>query len=97
MFLDYRNQLDMRIARDFRFGRNRIQGFADIFNVFNAGTVLQGQRNLRIEPGDQRVADSADDHGRALSAIRHANELLDGSSRRRSDRPLDSPQRWRCH
>ena len=39
VFLDYRKQLDMRIARTFRFDRYRMQGFADIFNVLNAGTV----------------------------------------------------------
>jgi hypothetical protein len=41
MFLDYRKQLDLRFARNFRFDRYRIQGFADVFNVFNAGTVLR--------------------------------------------------------
>ena len=40
MFLDYQKQLDMRLAKTFRFGRTRIQGFVDIFNVLNAGTVL---------------------------------------------------------
>ena len=40
-FLDYRKQLDMRIARTFRFDRYRIQGFADIFNVLNTGTVTR--------------------------------------------------------
>jgi hypothetical protein len=39
VFLDYQNRLDMRLARTFRFDRYRIQGFADIFNVLNAGTV----------------------------------------------------------
>jgi hypothetical protein len=27
------------VARTFRFGRFRMQGFADIFNALNAGTV----------------------------------------------------------
>ncbi|MBI3492739.1 MAG: TonB-dependent receptor [Acidobacteria bacterium] len=40
VFLDYQNRLDMRFGRTFRFNRTRVQGFADIFNVFNAGTVL---------------------------------------------------------
>jgi hypothetical protein len=40
LFLDYRNQVDGRVARNFRIGRYRIQGFADIFNIFNAGTVI---------------------------------------------------------
>ena len=39
MFRDYINNLDMRIARTFRFGRYRLQGMVDIYNVFNAGTV----------------------------------------------------------
>jgi hypothetical protein len=40
-FLDYRKQLDMRLARTFRFGRYRVQGLMDVFNVLNAGTVLR--------------------------------------------------------
>ena len=39
MFRDYVNQLDMRLARTFRFGRYRVLGMVDIYNVFNAGTV----------------------------------------------------------
>ena len=41
VFLDYKKQLDLRIARNFRFGTRRIQGFADLFNALNAGTVLR--------------------------------------------------------
>ena len=41
VFLDYKNQFDLRVAKNFRFGTRRIQGFADIFNVLNAGTVLR--------------------------------------------------------
>jgi len=41
VFLDYRNQLDMRIGKLFRFSNYRIQGFADIFNVLNSGTVTR--------------------------------------------------------
>ena len=40
VFLDYQNRLDLRVGKTFRFGQTRIQGFADIFNVFNAGTAL---------------------------------------------------------
>jgi hypothetical protein len=40
IFLDYQNRLDLRIGKTFRFSNNRIQGFADIFNVLNAGTVM---------------------------------------------------------
>jgi hypothetical protein len=39
VFLDYQKKLDLRLARSFRFDRYRVQGFADIFNVLNAGTV----------------------------------------------------------
>lgn len=41
VFLDYKKQLDLRLARNFRFGTRRIQAFADIFNTLNAGTVLR--------------------------------------------------------
>jgi hypothetical protein len=40
VFLDYQNRLDLRVGKTFRFGQTKIQGFADIFNVFNAGTAL---------------------------------------------------------
>ena len=40
LFLDYQNRLDLRFGKTFRFNRTRIQGFADVFNVMNAGTVL---------------------------------------------------------
>jgi hypothetical protein len=40
LFLDTQNRLDLRFGRTFRFNNRRVQGFADIFNVFNAGTVL---------------------------------------------------------
>src|SRR5262249_36777911 len=39
-FLDYQKRLDLRIGKTFRIDRFRIQGFADIFNALNAGTVL---------------------------------------------------------
>lgn len=50
VFLDYKNQLDVRIARGFRFGRTRLQGFADIFNVLNAGTVLRVNETYGANP-----------------------------------------------
>ena len=40
LFLDYQNRLDMRIGKTFRIDNKRMQGFADIFNVLNAGTVM---------------------------------------------------------
>jgi Carboxypeptidase regulatory-like domain len=39
LFLDYQNQLDGRVGKTFRFGKVQAQGFVDIFNVFNAGTI----------------------------------------------------------
>jgi len=41
IFLDYKKQFDLRLARNFRFGSRRIQGFMDIFNLLNSGTVLR--------------------------------------------------------
>ena len=40
VFLDTRTGSTCALGKTFRFGQTRIQGFADIFNVFNAGTVL---------------------------------------------------------
>jgi carboxypeptidase family protein len=39
-FFDYQTQLDMRASRTFRFGRKRVQGYVDLFNVLNASTVV---------------------------------------------------------
>jgi hypothetical protein len=52
MYLDHVNTTDMRVARTFRVGRHRIQGFVEIFNVVNASTILSvnetyGQQWLR--------------------------------------------------
>jgi hypothetical protein len=42
VFLDTRKVLDLRLGRTFRFGsRTRVQGFADFFNILNAGTVTR--------------------------------------------------------
>jgi hypothetical protein len=40
VFLDRQDRLDMRFGRTFRFDRLKVQGFADVFNVLNEGTVL---------------------------------------------------------
>jgi hypothetical protein len=40
LFLDTQNRLDLRVGKTFRFNNTRVQGFADIFNVLNAGAVL---------------------------------------------------------
>jgi len=39
MFYDYINQVDLRVARTFRFGKYRLQGLVDIYNLLNGGTV----------------------------------------------------------
>ena len=50
MFLDYQKRLDMRLARNFRFDRYRVQAFADIFNVLNAGTVVRVNETFGSNP-----------------------------------------------
>jgi hypothetical protein len=50
VFLDYKKQLDARLARNFRFGTRRIQAFADIFNLLNSGTVLRVSETYGANP-----------------------------------------------
>ena len=50
MFLDYQKRLDLRVARNFRFDRYRVQGFADIFNVLNAGTIVRVNETYGANP-----------------------------------------------
>lgn len=50
IFLDYKKQLDVRIAKNFHFGSRRVQGFADVFNLFNAGTVLRVNETYGSNP-----------------------------------------------
>ena len=50
VFLDYQKKLDLRVARNFRVDRYRIQGFADIFNVLNAGTVVRVNETYGSNP-----------------------------------------------
>jgi hypothetical protein len=40
MYYPYIRQLDMRVSRNFRFGRRRLQAFVEIFNLPNVSTVL---------------------------------------------------------
>jgi hypothetical protein len=40
VFLDYQNRLDLRLGKTFKLDRTKIQGFMDVFNVFNVGTAL---------------------------------------------------------
>jgi hypothetical protein len=39
LFLSYQKQIDGRVGKSFTFGRFRMQGFVDVFNVLNAGTI----------------------------------------------------------
>ena len=39
LYLDTPHRFDMRFGKTFRFDRYRIQGFMDVFNLFNLGTV----------------------------------------------------------
>ena len=39
MFRDYIHQLDTRFARNLRFGRYRVQGMVDVYNILNRGAV----------------------------------------------------------
>ena len=41
MFLDRQNRLDLRLGKTFRVDRYKMQGFMDVFNVFNKGTVIR--------------------------------------------------------
>src|SRR5688572_5081080 len=50
VFLDYQKKLDLRCARSFRVDRYRIQGFADIFNVLNAGTIVRVNETYGSNP-----------------------------------------------
>ena len=51
VFLETRKQLDLRLGRTFRFGgRYRIQGFADVFNVLNSGTVTNVNQTFGANP-----------------------------------------------
>jgi hypothetical protein len=50
LFLDYQNQVDGRVGKTFRFGRFRAQGFVDVFNVLNAGTVTAVNQTYGANP-----------------------------------------------
>ena len=50
MFRDYINQLDMRFARNFRFGTRRVQLMVDFYNILNAGTVTDSNTTFGANP-----------------------------------------------
>ena len=50
VFLDYRKTFDLRVARNFRVDRMRIQPFADIFNALNFGGVTRVNETYGANP-----------------------------------------------
>jgi hypothetical protein len=40
VFEDRLSQLDVRLTKKLQFGRVRVQGMFDVYNIFNAATVL---------------------------------------------------------
>jgi hypothetical protein len=40
MFEDRLTQIDVRLTKLFRFGKSRLQGSVDVYNLLNARTVL---------------------------------------------------------
>jgi len=50
VFLDFRKQLDLRLGKTFRFNRYKVQGFVDMFNALNAGTVLRVNETYGSNP-----------------------------------------------
>ena len=50
VFLDYLNTLDLRVARTFRFGKYRVQGLVDIYNLLNAGAVTSRNATFGAVP-----------------------------------------------
>jgi hypothetical protein len=50
VFLDFRKQLDLRFGKTFRFNRYKVQGFVDMFNALNAGTVLRVNETYGSNP-----------------------------------------------
>jgi hypothetical protein len=50
MFRDYIHQLDVRFARNFRFGTRRVQAMVDVYNIFNGGTVIASNSTFGSNP-----------------------------------------------
>jgi hypothetical protein len=46
LFGERRNQLDLRVARNFRFSGKRVQVLWDLYNVFNANAVVNQNNNF---------------------------------------------------
>jgi hypothetical protein len=78
VFLDYQNRLDLRLGKTFKLDRTKIQGFMDVFNVFNAGTALSVNQ-VYAETGCERPGlGTGDHHGRPVPPqVRPAGEFLE--------------------
>ncbi len=76
LFLDYQNQLDARVGKTFRFGRFQAQGFVDIFNVLNAGTVTSVNTTYGANPATRTWMNPTDDSHRPHDPVRHAVGVL---------------------
>ena len=66
MFEGRINQLDLRLTRTFRFGRNRLRGNFDLYNVLNANSILG--INTRYGPSWQQPTSVLDARLIKLSA-----------------------------
>lgn len=49
------HRLDLRVTRQFRLGRGRLQTFLDLFNVYNRTNLRSYDYRLRGQPGQLRV------------------------------------------
>ena len=70
------NQLDARVGKTFRFGRFQAQGFMDIFNVMNAGTVTSVDTTYGANPATRTWMNPT-----AFSPAGRSGSARSGSSR----------------
>ena len=76
LFLDYQKQVDARVGKNFTFGRFRMQGFVDIFNVFNAGTVTTVNETYGANPATRTWMNPTAILSRPHGPVRHAVGVL---------------------
>ena len=53
------NQLDLRIAKNLRFGGTRTMLSVDLYNALNTGAILTYNNDLRAAHGDQLPASTS--------------------------------------
>ena len=75
VFLDTQNRLDLRLGKTFRSDRTKIQGFVDLFNVLNAGTVLTVNQTYAAAGTNAWMTPNTI-IGRPLRAVRPADVVL---------------------